>query len=193
MQCCAVQCSWGPLVLMWQTMFSLGAGGHRPYVGHWGSTTLYGLYNSTTYINYSQIRYWLRRNDYVSLWDPESTKFQCYLGPSPHDWRILIHFNVVPTVFYIDHISQGVCKTVRTTFQCIVVLQSRGEGPENLSQICPIVMCLFRTFSPRLETNGTLKYSSDSFAHTLSYVVNVENCQNYIEMYHCTPIMGRRS
>ena len=78
---------------------------------------------------------------YVALWDPESTKFQCYLGPYPSDWRTLIHFNVVPTVFHIDHISQGVCKTVRTTFQCLV------------SSNCPIVVCLFRNFSP-----GGLKY-----------------------------------
>ena len=55
---------------------------------------------------------------FVALWDPESTKFQCYLGPSPRDWRTLIHFNVVLTVFHMDRISQGVCKTVRTTFQC---------------------------------------------------------------------------
>ena len=105
----------------------------------------------------------------------------------------MIHSNVVPTGYHIDHISQGVCKTVRTTFQCIVVLQLRGEGPENLSRICPIVMCLFRTFSPRLENNDTSKFSSDSFAHTLRYVVNVENCRNYIAMYQCPPIAGRRS
>ena len=135
----------------------------------------------------------LRVISYVALWDPESTKCQCYLRPSPCNWRTLIHFNVVPTVFHIDHISQGVFKTVRTTFQCIVVLQLRGEGPENLSQICPIVMCLFRTFSPRLENNDTSKCSSDSFAHTLRYVINVKNCQNYIEMYQCPPIPGKRS
>ena len=109
------------------------------------------------------------------------------------DWRTLIHFNVVPTVFHIDHISQCVCKTVRTTFQCIVVLQLWGEGPENLSRICPIVMCLFITISPQLENNDTSKCSSDSFAHTLRYVVNVENCQNYIEIYQFPPIAGRRS
>ena len=38
------------------------------------------------------------------------------LGPSPRNWRIFIHFNVILTVFHIDHISQGACKTVRTTF-----------------------------------------------------------------------------
>ena len=42
----------------------------------------------------------------------------------------MIHLNVVLTVFHIDHISQGVCITVRTTFQCTVGLQLRGEGPE---------------------------------------------------------------
>ena len=35
------------------------------------------------------------------------------------------------------------------------------------------------------------KCSYDSFAHTLRYVVNVENCKNYIEMYQCPPIPGR--
>ena len=119
---------------------------------------------------------------YIALWDPESAKFECYWGPSPRDWRTLIHFNVVSTVFHIDHISQGVCKTVRTTFHCLNVLQLQGEGPENLSRICPIGRCLFRTFSPRLENNDTSKCSSDSFAHTLRYMVNVENCHWNVSM-----------
>ena len=132
-------------------------------------------------------------NWYVALWDPECTQFQCCLGPSPRDWRTLIHFNVVLTVFHIDHISQGVCKTVRTTFWCIIVLQSRGEGPEKAHNYGTDLGQIFRTFSPQLENNDTLKCSSDSFAHTLRYVVNVENCQNYIEMYQWPPIAGRRS
>ena len=56
-----------------------------------------------------------------------------------------------------------------------------------------IIICLFRTFSPRLEDNDISKCSSDSFVHTLRYVVNVENCQNYLEMFQCPPIAGRRS
>ena len=77
--------------------------------------------------------------------------------------------------------------------KCTDVLQLQGEGPENLSKICPIVMGLFRIFSPRLENNDASKCSSDSFAQTLRYVVNVENCQNYIEMYQCPSIARRRS
>ena len=118
---------------------------------------------------------------------------QCYLGPSPRDWRTLIHFNVVLTVFHIGHISQGVCKTVRTTFWCIIVLQSRGEGPEKAHNYGTDLGQIFRTFSPQLENNDTLKCSSDSFAHTLIYVVNVANCRNYIEIFQCPPIAGRRS
>ena len=76
----------------------------------------------------------------------------------------MIHFNVVLTVFHIDHISQGVCKTVRTTFQCIVVLQSRGEGPEKAHNYGTDLGQTFRTFSPRLKNIDALKCSSDNFA-----------------------------
>ena len=62
----------------------------------------------------------------------ESTWFQCHFGPSPHDWRTLIHFNVVLTVFNIDHISQGVCKTVRTKFWCINVLLTNADRSTNI-------------------------------------------------------------
>ena len=43
-------------------------------------------------------------------------------------WYIEI---LVPTIFHNDHISQGLCKIVWTTFQCIVVLQSHGEGQKS--------------------------------------------------------------
>ena len=62
---------------------------------------------------------------YVALLNPESTKFQCYLGPSPRDWRTFIHINEVPTVFHIDHISQGACKTVRTILNCFAPIAGR--------------------------------------------------------------------
>ena len=43
----------------------------------------------------------------------------------------MLHWNVVPKKFRYDHISQGVWEVVKTTYQCIVVLQLRGEGPES--------------------------------------------------------------
>ena len=75
----------------------------------------------------------------------------------------------------------------------MIVLQSQGEGPEKAHNYGTGSGQIFRTFSQLLENKNTLKYSSDSFAHTLRNVVIVENCQNYIEMYQCAPIVGRRS
>ena len=100
----------------------------------------------------------------------------------------MIHCNVVPTIFYNDHIFLGLCKIVRPTFQCIIVLQLHGEGPENLSKISLIFPLLFRSFSLRFENNDTLKCSSDNF----------ENCGHYGKlselhsMYHCPPIAGKK-
>ena len=51
-----------------------------------------------------------------------------------------------------------------------------------------LILMLFRTFSPRLDDNDTFQYSSDSFQN-LPYISGcVQNCQNYISMYCCSPI-----
>ena len=49
------------------------------------------------------------------------------------------------------------------------------------------------TVSPRLEVNKPSKCSSHNFPHTTYISPFVENCQNYIGMYRCSPIVGRRS
>ena len=59
-----------------------------------------------------------------------------------------------------------------------------------MGNICPIIFLLFMTFSPRLETNDTLQCSSDSFPRMVTYILCVDNCQNYILM-HSLPIAGR--
>ena len=48
------------------------------------------------------------------------------------DWRITIHWNSSPRLFQYNHIYQGCLKNATITFQCIVVLQSRGQGPEKM-------------------------------------------------------------
>ena len=55
------------------------------------------------------------------------------------------------------------------------------------------ISMLFRTFSPRLEDIDTFQCSSDSFPHWPHISGCVQNCQNYISMYRCSPIAGRRS
>ena len=60
-------------------------------------------------------------------------------------------------------------------------------------QICLIGFLLFWTFSLRLENKGTLKCSSDSFPHMVTYMLGGGNCQKYILMHCCLPIVGRLS
>ena len=60
-----------------------------------------------------------------------------------------------------------------------------------VGQIYPIIFLLFMTFSPRLETNNTLQCSSDSFPRLGTYILCVENLQNYISTHSCLPIAGR--
>ena len=61
------------------------------------------------------------------------------------------------------------------------------SGDQDLCQIVHIlhfqilVPCMFRSVSPRLEDNDTLKCHSDHFAQTLRYLVIMEKCQNYIQ------------
>ena len=43
----------------------------------------------------------------------------------------MVHWNIVPTIFHNDQVSQGLCKIVGMTFQCIVVLQLRGDWPKH--------------------------------------------------------------
>ena len=51
---------------------------------------------------------------------------------------------------------------------------------------------LFRTFSPGLEDIDTFQCSSDCFPHWPHISGCFQNCQNYILMYHCSPIAGKR-
>ena len=72
-----------------------------------------------------------------------------YLGPSPCNWRTMIHWYIVLTIFHKDQISKGLCKIVRSTFHCwylILGLRSWkvGNYGTDLGQT-------FSTFSPRLE------------------------------------------
>ena len=49
----------------------------------------------------------------------------------------------------------------------------------------------FRTVSPGLGSNYASKCSSASFPRMVTYILCVENCQNYILTHSCLPIPGR--
>ena len=52
------------------------------------------------------------------------------LEHSPPGWETTMHQNLVLTTFQTQNMCHHVWKTVRIKLQCIVGLQSRGEGSE---------------------------------------------------------------
>ena len=85
-----------------------------------------------TLVQYS-IKFTCQHYCYVALRNPVCMNFLYYLGSSPPDWRTMIHWDMVLTIFHNEHICQGLSIIVKTTFLCIAVLQLRGEGPEKLN------------------------------------------------------------
>ena len=74
-------------------------------------------------------------------------------------------------VFHTQNIYQHVWKTVRTKLQCIVGLQSRGEGHEmekNCGTNQSHIFACFQAFSPGLKNKETSKYGSESFPHMVT-------------------------
>ena len=78
----------------------------------------------------------------------------------PLDWRTNLYSNVDLAISQHSQIYQGCCKNTKSTFQCLVFLQSRGQGRKSWKtkgHICPLLSTRIRTLSPGLEDNYTLK------------------------------------
>ena len=61
------------------------------------------------------------------LWDKSVPYFQQESQPCSLDWRKTIHWNVGPAFFQQPWHIWSCLKTVRTIFQCMVVLQSKSH------------------------------------------------------------------
>ena len=134
----------------------------------------------------------------------------------PHNWETTMRPNVVLTIFHTQNICHLAWKTVRTTLWCLVVhiVPELSEGTwlsslnvmhffvsncgekvmkrrKTMGQICPIVFRDFLTLTPGLENNKTSKCGSESFPRMVTYILCVENGQNYISMHSCLPIAER--
>ena len=101
----------------------------------------------------------------------------------PLDWR-----TTLLAIFQYNDICQDCWKNTRLTFDCMVILQSRGQGPDcswSKGQICPVVLHLFWTLSPGFENNHTFECWSGIFPTIL------ENCQNNVSVYGFSQIQGK--
>ena len=115
------------------------------------------------------------------------------LKSCPLDWKTTTYSNVVPSIFQHSHIYQGCCKNTKSTFRCIDVLQSRGQGPKwwkTKGKICSLLSTGIRTLSPGLEVNYTLTCSICIFPTFRIYVCMLENFLNNISMFGCAAIKG---
>ena len=114
------------------------------------------------------------------------------LKSCPLDCRTSIHSNVFPATIQHSRIYQGCCKNTKSTFQCIVFLQSRGQSPKRFKskrQICPPTFNRIRTLSPGLEELN-IKMSNLYFSNIPGIISTLENCLNNISMFGCAPIQG---
>ena len=77
----------------------------------------------------------------------------------------------------------------------MVILKSRGQGQTKIwrtnGQICPVLSTRIWTLSPGLENNHTNKCWSGILPTILTYIILLENCQNNISVYGCSPIQGK--
>ena len=84
---------------------------------------------------------------------------------------------------------------MKSSFECMVILKSRGQGPKrwrSTEKICPVLSTRIWTLSPGLENNHTLKSWSGIFPTILTSMIMLENCQNNISVYGCSPIQGTK-
>ena len=99
--------------------------------------------------------------------------FSIFFGPCPLDWRIIIHLNV-DLVFFQQSWHIWLCwKIARTTFQRMVVLQSRGHNF--------ILVEILWSQDLRVELNPWCEkkksyyvYSSFTFRSTLRWKIKVK-------------------
>ena len=100
-------------------------------------------------------------------------KFSYILEQSPRDWEITMHQNLVLTIFHTKIYVTMRGKLSEPHFD-VLLFSNPGDkvqkARKTMGQICTTVLIIFMTFSPRLETNDTLQFSSESFPRMVTYI-----------------------
>ena len=66
----------------------------------------------------------------------------------PPDLRTAIHWNVVQAIFQHNHVCQDCWKNTKSTFKCMIILKSRGQGQKKIENYGTN---LSRTFKKNLD------------------------------------------
>ena len=128
---------------------------------------------------------------YVPFWDPGFIKFQQelnfvpWIGEQPYTEMLFWQFSNI--IIYVKIVGK-----IPDQHLSVWLLSNPGDKVqilvESTGQICPVVLHLFWTLSPGFENNHTFKCWSGIFSTILTYIIRLENCQNKISVYGCSPI-----
>ena len=107
------------------------------------------------------------------------------------DWRTTIHWKFSNIIIHVkivgkildQHLSVWLFSNPGDQVQILV---------ESMGQICPVVLHLFCTLSSGFKNKHTLKCLSGIFPTILTSIFLLENCQNNISVYGCSPIQGTK-
>ena len=121
-------------------------------------------------------------------------QFSHIIEQSPRNWKTIMRWNVVLTIFHTQifiimcgKLSELHCKATLVSNSGEKVMKWR----KTVRQTCPIVFLAFQTFSQGLENNKTSKCCSESFPRMVTYFY-VCGKLSYLHLTHsCLPMAGR--
>ena len=124
----------------------------------------------------------------VALSDPDSTKFQQWLGTFHMDWRTTIHANGLITLLQECLFLVNCQKTICMHGYSPIHVNRSFKSIKSRVQICPILLSRKITFPYRLENNQACKWILDNFPGIIWMSAFLENCQKSICMRGSSPI-----
>ena len=111
------------------------------------------------------------------------------------DFRTSIQWNVDLAIFQHNNIYQDCWKNTSSILECMVILLSRGQGPDSCWKYRTDLSRSYSSFwnlSPGFENNHTFKCRFGIFPTVLTTIIMLENCQDNILVYGCSPIQGTK-
>ena len=103
------------------------------------------FFSILVYLNFEKLGFWIwlkcwraSLGSYRVFWLQVCSTLRSWLHKiatrinfCPLDWRTTKHWNVVLVIFQHNHICQDCWKNTKSTYDCMFILKSRGQGPES--------------------------------------------------------------
>ena len=106
-----------------------------------------------------------------------------------------MHWNVVLAIFQHNHICQDCWKNTRSTFECMIIFTSRGQGPKKIENYGTNLSCTFNKnldLVPLIREKPYTQMLIWYFPTILTHMIMLENCENNISVYGFSSIQGTK-